>query len=75
MCMTDQKRALTPLRASVMELVCKGYTNQQVADELGLSINTVKTQLAFIFTYYDVKNRVQAINAYKLEKEQAQHDN
>lgn len=45
----------------VLNELAKGFTNQQIADNLFVSINTVKTHLLKIYTKLDVKNRVQAV--------------
>ncbi|RZT10730.1 LuxR family transcriptional regulator, maltose regulon positive regulatory protein [Duganella sp. CF402] len=53
---------LTPAEASLLELVAQGLSNREVADSLGLSINTVKWHMAQIFSKFGVANRVQAVN-------------
>ena len=45
----------------VLNELAKGFTNQQIADNLFVSINTVKTHLLKIYAKLDVKNRVQAV--------------
>ncbi len=45
----------------VLKELKQGFTNQQIADKLFVSINTVKTHLLKIYVKLDVKNRVQAI--------------
>lgn len=52
---------LSKREIDVLELMVKGFTNQQIADSLFLSIHTVKTHLANIFVKLDVKNRTQAL--------------
>lgn len=44
----------------VLELVSSGMTNEQIANELFLSPNTVKMYLKKIFEKLGVNNRVQA---------------
>lgn len=39
----DAIKELSPQAAKVVGLALKGYSNQEVADELGVTINTVKT--------------------------------
>lgn len=48
---------LTPREVQVVELVGAGCTNQQVAEELSVSITTVKSHLLHIFQKMDVPNR------------------
>lgn len=45
----------------VLQLLGKGLSNQQIADELFVSQNTIKTHTSRLFEKLDVKNRTQAI--------------
>lgn len=45
----------------VLTLVSKGLSNQQIADTLFVSTNTIKTHTSNIFEKLEVKNRTQAI--------------
>jgi two-component system, NarL family, response regulator LiaR len=45
----------------VLKLVGKGLSNQEIADQLFVSNNTVKTHTSRIFEKLEVKNRTQAI--------------
>ncbi len=45
----------------VLTLIAKGYSNQQIADQLFLSLNTVKTHTSNLFAKLDVKRRTQAV--------------
>ena len=49
----------------VLELIAKGHTNQEVADKLFVSPNTIKTHLANLFAKRDVNRRTQAIQRAK----------
>ncbi|PKI16183.1 LuxR C-terminal-related transcriptional regulator [Colwellia sp. 12G3] len=51
---------LTSSEQKVMELLALGYSNQQIADKLSLSINTVKTHLKVSYAKLGVNNRIQA---------------
>jgi DNA-binding NarL/FixJ family response regulator len=51
---------LSPREAQVLELVANGYSNQDIADELGIAHNTVKNHLRNILSKLGVKNRAQA---------------
>ena len=44
----------------VLQRLCVGQTNQEIADELVVSINTVRTQVRSIYQKLNVKNRVEA---------------
>ena len=45
---------------SRLELLALGYTKQQIADKLSLSINTVKSQLKVSYAKLGMSNRAQA---------------
>lgn len=45
----------------VLELIAQGYSNQEIADKLFLSIHTVKTHTSRLFVKLDVKRRTQAV--------------
>jgi two-component system, NarL family, response regulator LiaR len=49
----------------VLELMSKGNSNQEIADKLFVSLNTVKTHSANLFIKLDVKRRTQAIQRAK----------
>ena len=48
---------LSPREKDVLELVCKGYTNKQIAKILIVSSDTVKAHLASIMRKFNVNNR------------------
>lgn len=56
---------LTPKEMQILELVADGFTNEQIAKRLCVSIHTVKTHVYNIFRKINVKNRVQAIKWVK----------
>jgi two-component system, NarL family, response regulator LiaR len=59
---------LSQREMEVLELMSQGFTNQQIADKLCLSIHTIKTHGSNLFVKLDVKNRTQAlIKAKELE--------
>ncbi len=45
----------------VLELMAQGFSNQEIADKLFVSLNTIKTHSANLFTKLDVKRRTQAV--------------
>lgn len=49
----------------VLELMAQGFSNQEIADKLFLSLNTIKTHSANLFIKLDAKRRTQAIQKAK----------
>jgi len=59
---------ITPREVDILKLIAYGYSNNEIADKLFISINTVKFYNKSIFAKLDAKNRVQAgIKARKLK--------
>ena len=48
---------LTPLEFSIAMLACRDWTNQEIADYLELSVNTVKHYISVILEKLDVDKR------------------
>lgn len=51
---------LTEREREVLALIARGFTNRRIADELYLSLDTVKTHVRKLFRKLDVDNRTQA---------------
>ncbi|HEY0654285.1 MAG TPA: LuxR C-terminal-related transcriptional regulator [Chryseosolibacter sp.] len=49
----------------VLELMAQGLSNQEIADRLFVSLNTVKTHTSSLFVKLDVKRRTQAVQKGK----------
>lgn len=56
----DKYNNLTEREKEVLELIIQGKSNPQIANELILSIHTVKAHLESIFKKLGVHNKVQA---------------
>jgi NarL family two-component system response regulator LiaR len=56
---------ISPRELEVLELMAKGLSNQEIANKLFVSLNTVKTHSSSIFLKLDVKRRTQAIHKAK----------
>jgi len=50
---------LSPREIEIVNEVAKGKTNQQIADEKSISLNTVKTHLKNVFQKTNSRNRVE----------------
>jgi LuxR family maltose regulon positive regulatory protein len=53
--------SLTEREREIMDLIALGYTNRQIADQLFISVGTVKGHLNHIFSKLNVSNRTQAL--------------
>ena len=56
---------LSSRELQVLQKLSSGASNQEIADELYVSVNTIKTHLKNAFIKLEVSNRVQAINKLK----------
>src|SRR5258706_9829354 len=63
---TEIKRlGISPRELEVLELISRGLSNQEIADQLFVSLNTVKTHTSNLFLKLEVKRRTQAIQKAK----------
>lgn len=58
-------RGISQREFEVLELMSKGYSNQEIADKLFISLNTVKTHTSNLFQKLDARRRTQAIEHAK----------
>lgn len=56
-----ERLGLSKRELDVLELMSQGLSNQEIADKLFVSLNTVKTHASNIFMKLDVKRRTAAI--------------
>ena len=65
----DQKRlderGISKREYEVLELMAKGLSNQEIADKLFVSLNTVKTHSSNLFLKLEVARRTQAVQKAK----------
>jgi DNA-binding NarL/FixJ family response regulator len=54
------EETLTEREVEVIRLLAHGASNPQIADELNISVNTVKTHISHILTKLKLENRTQA---------------
>jgi DNA-binding CsgD family transcriptional regulator len=55
------KFGLSPREFEVLVLIAGGYSYQEIADQLCVSLSTIKTHAANIFSKMDVQRRTQAV--------------
>ena len=55
----------------ILELLAKGKSNKQIADELSIALPTVKNHLSVLFRKYGVSNRVRLLVKLSMINEQA----
>lgn len=60
-----KKLQLTPREWDVLQLISQGRSNAEIADQLCLSLSTIKTHASNLFVKMDVKSRAQAIEKAK----------
>lgn len=60
-----EKFSLSDREYEVLQLLAKGYSNAEIADELFLSISTIKTHVSRLLEKMDVKSRTHAVTKAK----------
>jgi DNA-binding NarL/FixJ family response regulator len=62
---TDQKQnLLTAREQAVLDSLARGLAYKQIGDELGISINTIRTHLRHIYEKLHVQSRTEAVAKY-----------
>lgn len=62
-----QPEPLTAREREVLALLAHGYTNPEIANELVISVSTVKVHLRHLYAKLGSRNRIEAINqGYRL---------
>jgi len=57
-----EKYEISKRETEVVQLICKGRSNQEISDSLFISLQTVKDHIHHIYVKTGVKNRVQLTN-------------
>src|SRR5690606_5485993 len=60
----DAEYALAPREEEVLSYVARGYLNKEVADAMGISLETVRSYLKSIYTKLHVRSRTAAAMKY-----------
>ena len=55
---------ITPREMMILQHLKKGFSNEKISVETGITLNTVKFHLKKIYKKLNVINRVQAINKF-----------
>ena len=58
----QQEREITPRQNDIVKLIVKGFTNQEIAEQLGVSIYTIKNHKKTLFKKVNVKNSIELAN-------------
>lgn len=69
-----ERRELSAREIEVLTLIAKGYKQTRVAQELGITRQTVKNHLNNIYAALGVVNAVQAVYEYFAEQKRAEDD-
>jgi DNA-binding NarL/FixJ family response regulator len=59
----DLLEVLTPRESSVLTLIARGLSNQEIADELGVSLETVRTHVKHVYWKCGARDRAHAVIA------------
>ena len=62
---TLDQLGITPRELAVLEQMAQGLSNQEIADQLFVSLNTIKTHSSNLFSKLGVQRRTQAIQKAK----------
>ena len=60
-----QRLGISKREHEVLELMAHGFSNQEIADKLFVSLNTIKTHASNLFLKLEVSRRTQAIQKAK----------
>jgi DNA-binding NarL/FixJ family response regulator len=61
----EQESTLTDRELEVLRLIAKGFTYQHIADQLFISVQTIKKHMSNIFKKLQVNNKIAAVNKTK----------
>ena len=62
-----EKLGITPRELEVLQLIANGHSNQEIAQLLFVSLNTVKTHISNVLSKLNAQRRTQAIQRAKDE--------
>lgn len=60
-----ERLGITPRELEVLQWIAHGLSNQEIAERMFVSLNTVKTHTSNVFSKLDVQRRTQAVQKAK----------
>lgn len=57
----EARSRLTARESEIVTILCRGRTNQEIADRIGVRLSTVKTHLLHVFEKFGVQNRAELV--------------
>jgi DNA-binding NarL/FixJ family response regulator len=60
----EKQNLLTPREQAVLDCLAQGLAYKQIADKLGISINTIRAHLRHIYEKLHVQSRTEAVAKY-----------
>jgi DNA-binding NarL/FixJ family response regulator len=60
----EKPPSLSPREATVLDCLAKGYTYKQIADQMGISIDTIRTYIRRVYEKLHVQSRTEAVVKY-----------
>ncbi|NJP12584.1 MAG: response regulator transcription factor, partial [Leptolyngbyaceae cyanobacterium RU_5_1] len=54
---------LTPRQKDIVNLIAKGFTNNEIAEQLSVSVHTVKNHKSLLYRKVDVRNTMELLGA------------
>jgi DNA-binding CsgD family transcriptional regulator len=58
----QEEKSMTPRQHDIVRLIIKGFTNHEIADQLRVSVYTVKNHKQMLFKKVNVKNSIELAN-------------
>ena len=65
----QEERPITPRQNDIAQLITKGYTNHEIAEQLNVSIYTVKNHKQLLFKKVNVKNSVELAHYVRSQRQ------
>lgn len=69
------KNDISPREADIIREICNGLSNQEIADKLFISLQTVKDHTSRIYLKTNVRNRMQLMTTIQKLESKVQHEN